>query len=262
LIGFGGLRECNGPRTVRPLKLAQIGDQLIVKEKTSVDSKTLLDEAYAKIKQMIFQQKVSPGQRLIYQDLCDLLNMSRTPIIHALTRLERDGFLISRPNRGFSVKPISLHEAEDLFGVREALEVYAVEQAIGRFSGSGTDAAASIKRLQKRAFDHQAYCPGSYDRRKFFLDAEFHLEIAAVAGNLVLERLLRTNLEHVYLRYNLHNYDPGRMVKAVEEHARIIANMRAADVVGAGEILRRHIRAARDAVLTTLARQEEVAALM
>jgi DNA-binding GntR family transcriptional regulator len=228
----------------------------------ALNSKTLLDKAYAKIKQMIFQQKVSPGQRLIYQDLCDLLNMSRTPIINALTRLEREGFLISRPNRGFSVKPISLPEAEDLFGVREALEIYAVEQAIGRFSGSGSDAAASIKRMQKRAFDHQAHCPGSYDRRKFFLDAEFHLEIAAIAGNQVLELLLRTNLEHVYLRYNLHNYDPGRMVKAVEEHAQIIAKMRDADVAGAGEVLRWHIRAARDAVLTTLSRQEEAAALV
>jgi len=71
------------------------------------------------LSQMIFQQKVIPGQRLVYSDLCKLFDMSRTPIINALTRLEQEGFLVSEAFRGFQVKPIDLQELWDLFGVRE-----------------------------------------------------------------------------------------------------------------------------------------------
>ena len=42
------------------------------------ETKTLIEDAYRKIKQMIFQQKVIPGQRLVYRDLCKLFDMSRT----------------------------------------------------------------------------------------------------------------------------------------------------------------------------------------
>jgi DNA-binding GntR family transcriptional regulator len=91
---------------------------------------TLIEDAYKKIKQMIFEQKVAPGQRLVYEDLGELLHMSRTPVINALNRLEQEGFVASESFRGFYVRPIDPQEVWDAFGVREALEVYAVEQAI------------------------------------------------------------------------------------------------------------------------------------
>ena len=79
---------------------------------------------------MIFEQRLVPGQKLVYQDLVNLLNMSQTPIINALNRLEQEGFVASETFRGFCVKPIDLEEVWENFGVREALEVYAVKQAI------------------------------------------------------------------------------------------------------------------------------------
>ena len=49
----------------------------------------LIEWAYLKLKEMIFQQTVVSGQKLIYKDLCETLDISRTPIINALTRLEQ-----------------------------------------------------------------------------------------------------------------------------------------------------------------------------
>jgi DNA-binding GntR family transcriptional regulator len=72
---------------------------------------------------MIFRQELSPGQRLIYRDLSLKLNISQTPVVTALNRLEQEGFLICESFRGFYIKPIDIQEAWDLFGVREALEV-------------------------------------------------------------------------------------------------------------------------------------------
>jgi DNA-binding GntR family transcriptional regulator len=209
-------------------------------------TKTLIEEAYRKIKQMIFEQKLVPGQRLVYQDLGDLLNMSRTPIIVGLNRLEQDGFIAYETFRGFYVKPIDPQEVWDAFGVREALETYAVEQAIKL--GNVED----IKILEKKLQAHKAYKPHYYTRNKFLLDSEFHVQIAVMAKNHVLKLLLRRNFEHIYLRARLENYDPQRMTVSVEEHSRLVEKMKKKDVIGSIETMRNHVQSARDHVLRCL----------
>lgn len=214
-------------------------------------TKTLIEDAYHKIKQMIFQQKVIPGQRLVYSDLCKLFDMSRTPIINALTRLEQEGFLVSEAFRGFQVKPIDLQEAWDLFGLREALEAYAVEQAIEK--GEPSD----MEILEEKLQNHKQYMPNRYDRKKFMVDAEFHIQIAAMTKNKVLEKMLRMNLEHVNLRFRLDNCDPGRMPSAVEEHNEVVERMKRKDVLKSVEIIKMHVRRARDTCLNCLSMEEE-----
>ena len=118
----------------------------------SNNPRTLIYDAYKKIKKMIFDQELSPGQKLIYKDLGEMLGMSRTPIINALIRLEQEGFVASESFRGFYVRPIDLKEVWDAFGVREALEgakegfqiaikiipfLVAILVAIGAFRASG-----------------------------------------------------------------------------------------------------------------------------
>jgi len=75
-----------------------------------VDSKNLMEKAYWQIKNMIFQQKIAPGQKLIYRDLSKRLDMSKTPIMHALGRLEQEGFVELMPNLGYSVKEMDIQE--------------------------------------------------------------------------------------------------------------------------------------------------------
>jgi DNA-binding GntR family transcriptional regulator len=219
------------------------------------ENRTLIEDAYHKIKQMIFQQKVIPGQRLVYSDLCKLFDMSRTPIINALTRLEQEGFLVSEAFRGFQVKPIDLQELWDLFGVREALESYAVEKAIEQ--GETKDFQILEEKLQK----HEHYMPDSYTPKKFMVDAEFHVQIAAMTKNKVLEKMLKTNLEHVNLRFRLDNCDSSRMPVAVEEHHELVERMKKKDVLKSVEIIRMHVRSGRDTCINCLSMEEETIGL-
>ena len=64
---------------------------------------TYSDEAFRRIKQLILNQEVIPGQKLVYDDLAKRLKMSRTPIINALNRLEQLGLVVSESNRGDTV---------------------------------------------------------------------------------------------------------------------------------------------------------------
>ena len=208
----------------------------------------MIEDAYRKIKQLIYNQQLVPGQRLVYDDLARTLNMSRTPIINALNRLEQQGLVVSESFRGFYVRPMDLQEVWDAFGVREALETYAVELAISKASRD------DFKALEEKLREHESYRPTYYDRKKLFLDAAFHLQIAEMTGNRVLKWHLRMNMEHVYLRAKLDDYDTERMAKAPAEHRMLLKQMRDRNVLGSVETIRNHIRAARGYVIDCLSK--------
>jgi DNA-binding GntR family transcriptional regulator len=211
---------------------------------------TLIEEAYGKIKQMLLEQKFAPGQRLVNSDLVEILNMSRTPIINALNRLVQDGFIGFEGFRGFYVRPIDVQEVWDAFGVREALEVYAVEQAIKLSDTRG------MLELEDKLKIHAAYKPHYYTRKKFILDSEFHLQIAVMAKNAVLKWLLKRNFEHIFLRARLDNYDPRRMESSAQEHQDLVERMKKKDILGSVERIRSHIQKAREQVVRCLSTEE------
>ncbi|MFH1490822.1 MAG: GntR family transcriptional regulator [Pseudomonadota bacterium] len=231
---------------IKPIKIMKNPDQ-------NRQTKTLIEEAYRRIKQMIYDQKFAPGQRLVNKDLAEVLKMSRTPIINALNRMVQDGVIGFESFRGFYVRPIDLEEIWEAFGVREAFEVYTVEQAI-KLSN-----AKDMALLEGKLREHREYVPHYYTRRKFQLDSEFHLQIADMAKNNVLKWLLKRNFEHIYLRARLENYNPGRMISSAEEHERLVLSMKKKDIIGSVEIIRNHVQKARDHVIRCLSDEEREA---
>ena len=210
----------------------------------------MIEDAYRRIKQLIYNQQLVPGQRLVYDDLAKTLNMSRTPIINALNRLEQQGLVVSESFRGFYVRPMDLQEVWDAFGLREAIETYAVEMAISK---AGNE---DFQKLEEKLIEHESYNPPYYDRKKLFLDAAFHLQIAEMTGNRVLKYHLRMNFEHVNLRAKLDNYDTERMNKAPIEHRALLKQMKNRDVLGSVETIKNHIRTARSYVIACLSKIE------
>ncbi len=230
-------------------------ENISVRSDSHGDSVPLIEWAYGKIKEMIFQQKLVPGQKLIYKDLCKRLNISRTPIINALTRLEQEGYVVSESYRGFYVKPIDIQEISDHFGIREALEVYAIENALRRVKKE------DMVRLKEKIDAHGAYMPAAYDKKKYFLDAAVHITIAEMTGNKGLVDLLTKNLEHVYLRIALSTSYPERMQPAVEEHRQLLELIENKDEKGCSELMRGHIQKGRDHVIASLSREESYLSL-
>jgi DNA-binding GntR family transcriptional regulator len=212
-------------------------------------SKTCTDDAFQKIRRLILNQELVPGQKLIYDDLAKRLEMSRTPIINALNRLEQLGLVVSESNRGFTVKPMETEEAWETFEFREAIETYAVEQAISKSNG------ASMDELKEKMLAYEAYQPSYYDRKKIFLDEAFHMQIAESAGNSVLKWHLKLNMQHLYLRANLSSYEIDRANAAAVEHQQLLEKMKNKDVLGAVELMRNHIRSDRQHTIACLSKK-------
>ena len=202
------------------------------------------------LRQLILNQEVIPGQRLIYDDLAKRLKMSRTPIINALNRLQQLGLVISESNRGYTVKPMDTSEAWETFDFREAIEAYAVEQAISKSNGS------DMGTLEEKLIAYESYQANYYDRKKIFLDAGFHLQIAQMTHNSVLKWHLKVNLQHIYLRANLNNYSLDREKAATAEHRQLFRKIRNKDVIGAVELMKYHIRRDKEHTIACLAEEK------
>jgi DNA-binding GntR family transcriptional regulator len=215
------------------------------------DTKSLIDEAYRSIKRLMLQQKLFPGQKLLYRELIERLGMSKTPIVNALNRLEQEGFVIAEPNVGYTVKPIDVKEIFDSYEVREALEVKSVSQALKK--GKPKQMAA----LEDKLAIFEQYRPYKYDKKKLMLDCDFHLQIAVMSGNDVLRYLLRRNFEHIILRTKLDNYDPKRMDATAEDHRRLLVSMKKKDVPTCVDRIENHIRHSRDYVIRCLSKEEQ-----
>lgn len=216
----------------------------MVDKKTGTKSR--IEDAYRKLKHLMLQKKILPGQKLLYRELTDLLQMSKTPIVNALNRLEQEGFVVSEPNCGYSLKPIDAKEIIDSSEVREVLESRAVEKAIK--IGKPEDMALLEKKLAALA----ANPPAMHDKKRFVLNAEFHLQIAEITGNQVLKYLLKRNFEHIILRVNLDVFTLESMAESNQAHIDLLKSLKRKDLSKSTALIQKHIQKTRDQVIRFL----------
>jgi len=216
-------------------------------------TENLSGQVYNQIKTLILGNEILPGQRLHHQELSERLGVSRTPVREALTRLVQEGYVSFLPNRGFTCKEIRLQEADELYQLREALEAFAVEKAIENLTdGAFAELAAKMnlygKDVQKR-----------FTRDRLVYDQDIHLEIARLSGNETLVKTLAQVFERIILKRRTDGlYDPTRGVTAHQEHLRLLQAMKKRNPQNAVKIVRAHIRAGKENVLSDLKQRQEI----
>lgn len=141
-------------------------------------------QALLGIKQMLFSRKLSPGQKIIYSDLAKQLGMSKTPIINALNKLENEGLVIYRVNRGYFVRQLTVDEVIQMYDLRDKLEAIAIDYAVANGDAEG------LAQLKQAHEDYLGYPNIVYDGRRFQLDIGFHLAIAKMGKNDFLTDML------------------------------------------------------------------------
>jgi DNA-binding GntR family transcriptional regulator len=95
------------------------------KEKSMAGALTKSQQAYNILREMIVSKEFSSGNSWSLRKLAQRLDMSVVPITEALRRLEQEGILEVKPQRGITVRQLSAREAEDLMVIREGFEVQA-----------------------------------------------------------------------------------------------------------------------------------------
>ena len=207
-----------------------------------------IDQAYQKIKEMLYNNQLVPGQRLIYRDLSERLGISITPIVQALNRLERVNIVAYAPNKGYFVGEVTESEARDCFEAREALETYNIPAVVENLTPADL---RDIKNTWKKYGDSTR---GSARRHLILLDAEFHLKIAEYSGNLIINGLLKQIFEQIYLKYKPEYLSDERITEVIDEHRSLLRALRKKDIEETRFTLEKHIRAGLMHVIQSLSR--------
>lgn len=136
---------------------------------------SLQDQSYHTIRRKIVYLDYKPGEKLGVKQLCDDLDMGRTPVREALVRLAQEGLVRTVPQSGTYVSPINLTLAESACYIREHLEKQVIVECCARATSAGIEQLDRAIVLQEKAMAEE-------DRIGFFLsDNLMHRMIFSIA---------------------------------------------------------------------------------
>lgn len=206
-------------RSNTPSEAVETGSSVKRQPKASGSSSTqpLAQQVAARIRDLIIQDQLTPGQWIREQALADKLNVSRTPLREALKMLELDGLIRLLPNRGAVVTELTVVE------VKEKLEVLAVLEALAGKLACQNATDAELAEIRALHYEMLAWFSRQNRLEYFKLNQKIHQAIVAASGNRTLiETHARINAQLYRVRYqsNLRNELWGT---AVEEHENMLA---------------------------------------
>ncbi len=200
------------------------------------------------IRRMFFLNEIVPGQKISYRDLAERLKMSPTPIIQALKRLEFQGLVRHEPNRGYYTETIRIKEVEEIYELRELIELSLLPKSISLMDKKG------LERLRESMDAHARAFSGDSINERLAADMEFHLVLAELSGCGVQKEALRNLFDLLYLKYRGSMLFVTSMDEAAKEHLRIFEGIANKDLEGARRHLSHHILNVKEHALISLGR--------
>ncbi len=203
--------------------------------------KTKSQQAHALLRTMIISGEFRPENNWSLRKLAAKLKMSVVPITESLRRLEQEGIIEVRPQRGISVRILSPQELQELKLIREGLEVQAA-RILAIYQPK-----AKIKKLRAKAQKIQNLLKKKKTKEAACVDFELHQEIIEAANcpqltdrydqlatlSMIstgswdpawLNQEIQGHSNHMLLVEAIESGDPEKADQAVRNHLRSVAN--------------------------------------
>ena len=195
------------------------------------------DEVYEQLKRDIAEFRLVPGDRFTENELCERLQVSRTPVRQALFRLQQEGYVEVLFRSGWRVLPFDFEQFEQLYDLRMVLETTAVQRLCA--GGDRIDSAllaglAAIWLVPAAARSADGVQVAAWDE-------QFHTSLVAAAGNAEMARVHREVTERIRIIRRLDFTQPARIEATYEEHAKILRAIQRKRGEQAALLLRAHI---------------------
>lgn len=186
------------------------------------------------LRRRILTGELPPGMRLREVQLCEQLNVSRTPIREAFRTLAAEGLVDLLPNRSVVVTELRALEVADLFLVFGTIEGLAAELACEKITD---EEIKEIGVLVSNLVNHHA----QKDRARYLeVNQTIHRRTVEIADNHVLHGVWLSLLPRVERARSLATLDTNRWVGALIEHSVMFAALAARNGPELGELTRKH----------------------
>ncbi|WP_454854715.1 GntR family transcriptional regulator [Rhizobium binxianense] len=203
-----------------------------------------VETLYRRLKEMVVNFRIRPGERINEVALARMFDASRTPLREALNRLVAEQLIDFQPGKGFFCRELDARSIFDLYELRATLEEMAMRLACERAS----DEAISAFKVKEYA-DGLIYA-GRTIREATTADETFHLAIAGLSGNRELLRQLELINERIrFIRW----VDMAAAVTRTKgEHRLIMEALEARDADKASSLMRGHIVKRMDQIVASV----------
>ena len=206
-----------------------------------VEYEDLSEKVYKNLKDMILKSELAPGEKLVQEDLSVRLGVSRTPLLSAFAKLEKELLVELVPRRGAFVRQCTNNELRQCYDIRMRLETLGAREAA---EAARKDPSATAPLLA--ALEAHAAAVASLDKEAVKgADYDFHIALVVLGGNDFLYRML--SAFNIVLISNLRGLlKPPE--KSLEEHRRLVRAIVAGDADEAEAVMLAHLLESRSAL--------------
>lgn len=211
-------------------------------------ARTLIEQAYAQLRDDIVTGRLVPGERLRVEHLKAGYGVSAGTLREAITRLASDALVVTEGQRGFRVAPIALEDLEDITHLRVQIETTALRQSIR--AGD----AQWRQRLEQAFAALSAEEPIAPGRRRLWEQLNVHFHEALLSGRPSpwTMRVLRQLSRHTERYRSFAMALPGAVRDVHAEHTEIFHYAMAGQDARAALALEAHIRTTPDLLIQAL----------
>lgn len=199
-------------------------------------------EVYNTLKDRIIRWEYSPAHRFTEEELSEEFGVSRSPIREALQMLVENNLVIKEPYRGYTVRQPDLQEIHDLYGVRQALELYIVEWLATE--GMPQAGWEELHRTWDGIASELPQINADFAKN----DEAFHEKLAECTGNQAITHYLHHVNERLHFIRMTDITTPDRLSATCEQHLQILDCIRSGDAQNARLAMRMNIEGGRQKV--------------
>ena len=204
---------------------------------TPLRPSSLHEEVATRLRSMVFERRLAPGQWVDELALARDWQISRTPLREALKVLAAEGLVTLVPRQGCRVTEMSEDDADELFPVMALLEGRCAFEAVRR---AGAEEIRQLSRLHDAleltaaAGDIDGYYRANHD---------FHSQVQRLAGNRWLDRAINDLRRFLRLLRGRQLNQPGRLAASINEHRALMDAMQQGDAARAERVMHDHLMA-------------------
>ncbi len=196
-----------------------------------VEYEDLSQRVYRELKERILKGELRSGEKLLQDELAESLGVSRTPLLSALSKLEKEMLVETKPRRGAFVRQLTHEEFIHIYDIRLRLEPLGAAEAAQNATEADTAELVEIT----HNFDRLAETDDEGGIKEG--DYRFHMKIMEMSRNRLLYNIISSF--NIILIANLEGLTKDPRISS-RQHFDILEAIKNRDVEEAEAAMERH----------------------
>ncbi|HBW2224504.1 TPA: GntR family transcriptional regulator [Klebsiella quasipneumoniae subsp. quasipneumoniae] len=187
---------------------------------------------YQRLVNAIIDKRLRPGQHLNEVKLAESFDIPRSRVRRVLERLRDENIIEIRLHHGAFISRPTVEDARYVFEARRHLEHLVIQLACERATAKDIESLRALLEQERSAFDaHRS------DVNR--MAAAFHLQLAHIAGNPVIERMVGLLIQRCILVQSVYETREG-VLCLTDEHLSLVDSLALRDVSEAQSKMHHH----------------------